>query len=183
VHTILKVSYMQLNRLIVIPMVLVWLAASAAGASDQRRHPGQAGHTDTGAAAFGFAVSLNADNLTVPVGGPIWVTVELRNVSGTLQHATAGARANFDFVIVGRGSARAVPRKRDSLFGLDSIGGPALGWPVPADTSIFLPFRLDQMYTFAQPGTYEIRVVRSEVLVNGSVVHLPASNQISLTLI
>ena len=62
-------------------------------ASEDQRHVSHAHQTATGPSAYGFALSLSPSSVSVTRGQPIWVTLEVRNVSGGLAIPKAnGAR-------------------------------------------------------------------------------------------
>jgi hypothetical protein len=109
-------------------VALLVLVAAGAYSAYQGRSKGPSLHTPAGQPAYGFAVALMADSTSAPVGKPLWVTLELRNVSGTLQYASTFARGDGI--------------KANTTFGLDAISGPLIGKPVPAATSMFLKFDL-----------------------------------------
>jgi hypothetical protein len=144
---------------------------------------GTAKITPAGAPLDGFAVALSADSSIVAFGQPTWVTVEVRNVSDTLQHTYVGSRnGGFDFRIIEQRSGKAVPRNEQSTFGLDSVGGPFLGMPVPANHSVFLKFDLQSLYEFGERGNYTVQVSAAHIAVNGHRVTMPPSNQITVQL-
>jgi hypothetical protein len=133
---------------------------------------------------YGFASSLTSDSATAPRVGPMWVTVEIRNVSGTTQYAQIPPRTGaFEFTIADQATGKVVQRNLNSTFGLDDVGGPPEGRPISANTSIYLRFRLDRLYRFTGPGVYTVRATTLRVLVNGRHVLLPPSNAITVSVV
>lgn len=101
----------------------------------------------------GFAVSLAPTVSTMQLGSPIIVTVEIRNVSGSVQQASVGSRiASFTFDIVDTVGNERVARNVHTTFGIDALGGPKNGRPWGAGRAVFLPFRLDLLYNFKKTG-------------------------------
>lgn len=144
---------------------------------------GTARNTPAGTPLDGFAVALSTDSSVVAFGQAIWVTVEIRNIRGTLQHAYVGSRnGGYDFRIIEQRTGKTVPRNEQSTFGLDSVGGPFLGNPVPPNRSVFLKFDLDSLYAFSERGIYTVQVNAAHITVNGHAVTMPPSNQITLQL-
>jgi len=151
-------------------------------AAQNDRFTGPATHSQTGVAKYGFALALTAEASSVPLGTPIWVTVEIRNVSGGTEYASAESRAGgYDFTIVNSATGKSVPRNLRSTFGLDAISVSMRGRTVPANTSFYSKFRLDELYEFTERGTYTVEVTTARLRVNGQNVQMGPSNKISIT--
>ena len=165
--------------------VVLSLSAALVGpgaAQPSERFAGPSQRTSTGAAADGFSLALITDTPKVQLGAPIWVTLEIRNVTRTTQYAWAGSRhAGFAFTIIDVASGKSLQRNPYSTFGLDSIGGPFQGMAIPTGTSIYLKFRLDSLYEFSRAGTYSVRATKAQIVVNGREVLMPPSNAVMIT--
>jgi hypothetical protein len=143
---------------------------------------GAAGHGPTGAPVDGFALSLTRQQSSVHLGGPIWVAVEVRNVSGKMQDAWFGSRhSSYAFMVVNRDSKAIMPRKHNT-FGLVTFSGPPNGHPVYPGDSLYGQFRLDLLYDITAPGTYSIQVSDGRPAINGKALHLQ-SNTITITIL
>lgn len=136
-------------------------------------YEGAAAASPTGAAVDGFAIALSADEPTSPLSGPIWVTVELRNVSGHTQAVGFGPRCcSYYFAIVNNETGAVVPREKYSTFGSD----PFLGFSqVQANNSIYGRLRLDLLYHFTQAGTYSVRVDHGQPSIGGKGIILQSN--------
>ena len=175
---------MMMYRTCVTGLVVLLLALSPYNA-DVGRSKGPSSHTPAGSPAHGFALALTADNSAVALGQPVWITLEVRNVTGMLQYASTFARGDseaFQFSVVNSSSHQVAARNPKSAFGSDSIGGPMSGLPVPATNSMFLKFQINELYEMPQAGTYVVRLENMRLRVNGRIVSMPASNSVSVTL-
>jgi hypothetical protein len=144
---------------------------------------GASAQTPAGKPVDGFALSLTTQKQTVHLGSPILVTVELRNVSGTVQDAMFGSRHyGYDFSVRNISTGKLVPANPNNSFGLDPFNGEGRGWPVSPNTSIYTPFRLDLLYSFTEPGACTVQVIRGQNVVNGKPVSLQ-SNEITITVL
>jgi hypothetical protein len=165
-------------------ILILLLVAAAPYNADPGRYKGPSQHTVTGPQAHGFALALTADSSTVTAGQPLWVTLEIRNISGSRQYASTFARGDgqsFLFSIVNQATHLQAPFERHGTFGADSIGGPLIGKPIPAGTSMFLKFDLSDLYNIARTGKYIIRAAAVRMRVNGQIVTMPSSNTITVT--
>jgi hypothetical protein len=162
------------------------LTAPQPGLPQQRElYWGAAGRSATGPAYDGFALSLTADATTVHLGAPIWVTVELRNVSGRTESASFGSRhAGYYFTVINKQTGAITPRDPSAVFGLDSVRGqpPGSGPIVPANVSFYGRFRLDILYPVKTAGSYSVQVTRGLPIVNYKSA-LMKSNAITITIL
>lgn len=161
------------------------LLAMAPYNADIGRSKGPSNHTPTGPQAHGFALALTTDQSVVAIGQPVWVTLEIRNVTGTLQYASTFARGDsdaFQFSVINTSINHSAPLNPHNTFGADSIGGPMIGLPVPANTSVFLKFRINELYEMPTSGTYVIRAKGVRLRINGQIVSMPGSNSVNVTL-
>jgi hypothetical protein len=170
-------------------LIFAALTAPAAGASPDSQQPedglygARSGHGPTGASAAGFALSLTARANPVHLGTPIWVTVEVRNTSGAIQSAWFGSRhSSYVFTITSQSTGAIVPPNPHNAFGLDMVTWPYGGRPIDPGTSLYLPCRLDLLYTFTESGTYSVKVTDGEPAIDGKSVKLQ-SNAIAVTIL
>lgn len=175
-------------RKILALLIFAALMAPAAGASPDSQQPenglygAPSGGGPTGASSGGFALSLTARANPVHLGRPIWVTVEVRNTSGAIQNAWFGSRhSSYAFTITNQSSGAIVPSNPHNAFGLEMVTWPG-GRPIDPGASLYLPCRLDLLYTFTEPGTYSVKVTDGEPVVNGKPVKLQ-SNAITITVL
>ena len=138
---------------------------------------GEIADTRAGSVSHGFALSLTADWASAELGRPIFVKVELRNVSGRPQIAAFGSsRSDYEFVIVNaQTGARAL---RDPKGWLRIPAGSSESRLYP-DSSLYATFSLTDLYRFSESGTYSVRVVGHPV-INGQRVTLE-SNPVQVT--
>lgn len=166
---------------LLVPLILVTTLAAQPGLANLQRelYGGPSGQTPSGPQRGGFALSLSRGDATAHLGGPIWVTVELRNVSGRTEGAFFGSRnPNYQFAIVNQRTGQQVPRV-NSAFGLDASSGPPNGHLIYAGTSLYGKFRLDELYKFTEPGKYSVRVQQGVPIINGQALQL-GSNSITI---
>lgn len=169
-----------MSRIVVILGAILLLSLQPCSSQQQGIYTGPSRTLPAGAASDGFAISLGPASLVARLGDPIRLYVELRNVSGKLQYAYLRSRnRSYDFEVV-KDNGTLVSRNDASGFGLDAFSGPSQGRPVPAGDSIFGEFRLDELYNFAQPGDYSVRVSQARPNINGQIVTLRPSNSIRL---
>lgn len=168
--------------LIAMMSMLLLLGAGPYNA-DQGRYKGPARDTASGAAADGFALALTSDATSVQLGQPVWVTLEIRNVTKSLQYASTRARGDgsYVFTIVNETTRHSASLNTNSAFGQDVIGGPLLGRPVPANSSFYLRFDLSQLYNIYDRGAYLIRLDATQLKINGRWIVMPPSNAIRIT--
>ena len=127
-------------------------------------HNGPSGSGLSGAPVGGYALSLSADAPVVPLGSPIWVTVELRPVSGDTMRVLYGSRhSSYQFTIVRRSDGGVAPPVPND-FGVATISGPVCGRVLPAGHSLFGRFQLGEMYAITRPGKYSVTVVGRPVI-------------------
>jgi hypothetical protein len=181
-------------RLLLVMTLLTSLVTNRPCAADQlsERYTEAAGRSVAGAAMLGFALSLTSDNATAALDGPIWVTLEIRNVSGGTEYAQFPPRGGFVFTIVNEATGKIVPFNPLSTFGLDSVGGPAEGRPVPPRSSMYLRFLLDKQYSFTDRGTYSVTVTTAHLNIKSARANYPyhaqhvslhPSNTITITVV
>lgn len=172
-------------RAILVSALFPLLVAVGPYNADPGRYKAPSGHSETGPVAYGFALSLTSDQSATRLGQPIWVTLEIRNVANKMQYASTLARGDgtYQFSIVDRETHRAALVNQHSLFGLDVIGGPLPGRPVPANTSVYLRFDLNEMYRVTNAGKYTVRLERSRLKINGRWYAMPPSNEIQVTIL
>lgn len=103
-------------------------------------------HEPAGAAFGSLALSLRPEKIAVHLGDPLWVTAELRNVSGRTQRIYDRA---VSFTIVARKTAQYVPPDPDV-----NSGAPVATLKLAPRTSTYTRFRLDTSYQLRAPGTY-----------------------------
>jgi hypothetical protein len=165
-------------------LVLVLTATQPSLSQTQRElYEGAAGQTAIGPPYEGFALSLTADTPTVHLGAPIWVTVELRNISGRDGTAQFGPRfGGYYFTVINQTTHAVVKRDPNALFGLDSIRGTDRGPIIPANVSFYGKFRLDILYPITQPGPYSVQVTRGQPIIDNKLAVLQ-SNSISITVL
>jgi hypothetical protein len=170
----------------VIAILVLAAAVSSAAASPQTvlqlessPYGGPAGRGPTGPPRGGFLLSLTALNGSTRTGSPIWVTVEVRNISGVEQDISYGARYYYEFTIVNTKTGIKMPHNPNGSFGLD----PFLGFrPLPPNTSMYGGFRLDILYQVTDPGTYSVQVAKGPISVSGRSLILQ-SNTITITVL
>jgi hypothetical protein len=169
-------------------LIFAALMAPAAGASPDSPQPenglygAPSGLGPTGTPSGGFALSLTARANPVDLGRPIWVTVEVRNTSGAIQNAWFGSRhSSYAFTITNQSTGAIVPSNPHNTFGLEMVTWPG-GRPIYPDASLYLPCRLDLLYTFTEPGTYSVKVTDGKPVINGKAVKLQ-SNAITITIL
>lgn len=138
------------------------------------------GDSPTGAPSHGFVISLTTDVSSAPLGAPLTVTVELRNVSGRPQYAFFGSRdPSYDFAIrnptTGQILASPHPHARNTTTA--GLWKSSLVYP---GTSVYGTFRLDSLYRFPRAGTYKVSVA-GHPIINGVPVTL-RSNTIAITI-
>src|SRR5579863_830964 len=134
-----------------------------------------------GRASNGFALSLTNDGPNNTLGGPILVTVELRNISGQTQDAFFGSpTSDYHFTIVNRQTGELLEREPQATSQGDLESNPWDSRPVHSDTSLYSRFELNQLYRFAEGETYTIRVTGRPV-INGQRVTLE-SNPVEVAL-
>jgi hypothetical protein len=131
-----------------------------------------------GASKAGFAVALSARASSVTLGQPVWVTVEVRNVSGREQNASYGGISSYRFSIVRKETGETIERNDKTFAWFGTVGGPRLGYPAAAGGAMYRQCRLDDLYKIREPGTYQINVVARAVNINGTYMALPESNAI-----
>lgn len=170
-------------------LILAALMAPAAGASpgsqqaENGLYSAPSGHGPTGAPHAGFALSLIARANPVHLGMPIWVIVEVRNTSGAVQNASFGSRhSSYAFTITSQSTGAIVPPNPNNTFGLETVTWPYGGRPIDPGSSLYLPCRLDLLYTFTEPGIYSVKVTDGEPGINGKAVKLQ-SNAITITIL
>jgi hypothetical protein len=173
-----------MRSLLIITQVLILVCGfSPCSAQPNERYSGTAGRGPSGPNLQGFALALAADSPNVRMGDPVWVTLELRNISGSLGHASVGSRNDdYEFTIVNRATGETVARNPHPRWGNDSIGGGLLGFGVPAGTSVYLRFKLDALYEFTGPGTYSVQVTGTHLTVGGHPANLHPSNTVLITM-
>jgi hypothetical protein len=112
----------------------------------------------TGAVLDGLALSLTPSTLTVHLGDPMWVTVELRNVSRKIERiyydvllgkTFTVSSTGYSFTVVDRKTARYVPTDPEA-----STEVPVATHQLAPKKSVYVRFRLDTSYQFRTPGTY-----------------------------
>jgi hypothetical protein len=144
----------------------------------------------TGAVLDGFALSLTPSKLTVHLGDPLWVTLELRNVSGKMQRiyynvmlgkTSTISSTGYSFTIVDRKTARYVPTDPET-----STDVPVTMHQLAPNTSVYLRYRLDTSYQFRTPGAYSAiinNMVSSNEGENYFVRATLQSNPIAITVL
>jgi hypothetical protein len=166
----MRKEYLRMRNIAVLAALLAPLLAVYSGLaqSQPELYLAASGRAPTGPVYDGFALSLTSSGAPIQLGSPIWVTVELRNVSGQMQGALFGPRYyGYAFAIVDRSDGSAVSRNPNAVFGLDSMSGPANGHPISAGTSLYGKFRLDLLYNFTKPGVYTVQVIKGVPKLNG----------------
>jgi hypothetical protein len=183
-----------MGRLAAATLLVSLFAAVPCGAQQNEPYVAPATNTPAGAATSGFALALAVDQSKVPFDYPgmgtiIWVTMEIRNVSGTTMHANVFARSlyqffnsAYQFTVINTRTGALVPTNPKASFSRDSVGGPGVGRALSPNTSIFLKFRLDDLYNFSEPGIYSVRVTTAPLIVSGHLVSLPPSNPVTIDL-
>jgi len=135
-------------------------------------------HAAAGQAVRGFALSIRSDAATFRLGGPISVTVELRNVSRRLQHAMFGSlHSTYDFRIKDERTGAIVPANPSNRFGAFAGSVSTIGPGVSPGRSFYGDARLDLLYSFTEPGTYYVTATRGHG--RGAL----ESNQIRITVL
>jgi hypothetical protein len=163
--------------------VLVLATMQPCFSDEPERYSGGAASSPTGPPFDGFALSLTANTTTAHLNAPIWVTVELRNISGREERAQFGSRfGGYYFAVVNKNTHAVVKRDPNAVFGLDSVRGTSRGPIVPANTSFYGKFRLDLLYAIAQPGVYSVQVTRGLPIINNKAAVLQ-SNAIMITVL
>ena len=145
-------------------------------------HPDYApyGNNSNGLAAGGFVMSLIAVSPTVHLHGPIQVMVEVKNISAKPHAAWMGPRSEYQFRIVQTATGAVVPPNPHSALGHETEVGHLIG--IPPNEFMFDLFYLDEMYSFAAPGTYLVQVVKSGAKLDDAIPP-PKSNTIEITVL
>lgn len=145
---------------------------------------GEASHAANATACDScVALGLHTDDPVVPFNAPVWVRIDIRNLSGALQQGAVGPGSGYDFRIVGHTSHRPVPRLRNSTTAYDYLRSfLASSYMKEAGTLASVGFQLDQMYDFGRPGTYDVTGTGGSLRIKGNSVILPPSNTITITL-
>jgi hypothetical protein len=116
-----------------------------------------------GPTKFGLAVGLSSASSTYHVNQPISVAIEIRNVSGKMQHLRLGFRQDsYDFSVVDKTTGKVVPRDPSAAI-LESIGGSSFGSPLPPGMSRIVSIPLSDLYKMDRPGDYAVAVSASRV--------------------
>lgn len=147
-------------------LFLALFAATRPCLADPPMHWDQSSNGTAGPTVEGFAVSLTSDAATVKVGAPIWVTLEVKNVSGQVQTVGGLGSRHYccQFTITNVKTGSVVPSDPDNPFGMgDLIMGPLCGRPHAASQSLYAKFRLDVLYRFTEPGTYTVQATRVQL--------------------
>jgi hypothetical protein len=110
-----------------------------------------------------LALSLHSSAAAYRLDHPVIVTVEIRNISGHVEHMLLESRDSaYDFSVIDVSSGDRLPR-RASRTQLDSVGGPSSGRPLPAGRSYFVNIDLNDLYGINHPGTYEVTLLSASV--------------------
>lgn len=132
----------------------------------------------------GFTIALSTETTTVNLHDPIWVTVQITNVSGVPQEAWFGPRFLYQFQIVENETGSVVASNPWNRFGYDPYMGRE--YMVAPGDSMSGRFRLDLMYEFKAPGVYTIKVTKIGAIGNAMkllVLHPMPSNTITITVL
>jgi hypothetical protein len=167
-------------------LVTLWALAPATSIPQEQPnssegYSGPRSTTPLGSPKDGFALSLTAKSTVVHLGSPIWVTVEVRNLTGKAQPFQYGSRhSSYTFRIVNT-KTKTAAAPRENGFGLASISGP-FGRLVAPTLSLYGDFRLDLLYNITEPGNYSIQVTNGMPILNGQDLQL-ISNAINMTIL
>lgn len=132
--------------------------------------PNPAGHSPTGATVDGFALSLSSDGTTVPLGVPVSLTLEVRNVSGHPKATSFASRqAVYALTIFNQNTGET------ALQQWGPAGAAPTTFQFPADTSLEIRYgvigRL-MMNWFPTPGNYFLQATVARPAPNGGSVFL-----------
>jgi len=137
---------------------------------------GPSEHSPTGPAVDGFALSLRPEASTFHLGSPIWVTLEVRNVSGEPLAVLPVLRDDWDvccgFTVISRKTGAVVPAGPNMDFGDGAYSGPGVGRPLSPGKSEYARFPLGVLYRFVEPGTYSVQVTKGQLAIHYKVVML-----------
>jgi hypothetical protein len=131
----------------------------------------------------GFVLSLQSEGLQSRLGSPIWVTVELRNLTGKDQKGMDfnSLYSGYDFAIRNLKTGQLVPRNKHTLFGTQG-GSMSTTWDVAPGNSLYGRFRLDLLYNFTAPGTYLVQVISGHPVIHNRIVTMQ-SNKITIAVL
>jgi hypothetical protein len=120
--------------------------------------------TPAGLPQVGLALSLAGDS-SVHFGDPIYVELEMRNVSDEQASASLGLVADDDFSIVDRDTGEAVTRVPGPPSLRAATGLLAGGLTLLPRRSSYWRIRLDELYQITKPGTYSVQVTTKPIHV------------------
>lgn len=139
-------------------------------------YEGPPAETAAGPASHGFALALTVDSSGNDLSAPLVATVELRNVSGRVQHAFFGSRRHdYAFQIINRQTGQVVPRDPNATVPGEVASEPWNSRPIYPDTSLYSSFWLGRLYRITEGGTYAVRVI-GHPIINGARVTLESSS-------
>lgn len=140
------------------------------------------GEGPAGPASHGFALGLNADWLKTDLGAPLFIKVELRNVSGRPRGASFGSpSSDYHFQVVNKQTGAVVARAPTSTITEAANRSGAPYHHVDPDTSLYSSFWLNKLFSFTQGGTYSVRVT-GHPTIDGQRVTVE-SNPIDVTFV
>jgi hypothetical protein len=120
--------------------------------------------TPAGVPQVGLALSLTS-NSSVHFGDPVYVELEMRNVSDEQASASLGLAADDDFSIVNRDTGEAVTRVPGPPNLRAATGFLAGGLTLLPRRSSYWRIRLDELYQITKPGTYSVQVTTKSMHV------------------
>jgi hypothetical protein len=115
--------------------------------------------TPAGSPQVGLALSLTGDS-SVHFGDPIYVKLEMRNVSDQQASASLGVVAGDDFSIVDRDTRESIARVPGPLNLRAATGLVGGGVTLLPRRSMYWRIRLDELYQITKPGTYSVQVTK-----------------------
>jgi hypothetical protein len=118
----------------------------------------------SGVPQVGLALSLTGDS-SVHFGDPVYVDLEMRNVSDEQASASLGPVADDDFSIIDRDTGEAVTRVPGGLNLRAATGFLAGGLTLLPRRSLCWRIRLDDLYQIKKPGTYSVQVTTKPIHV------------------
>jgi hypothetical protein len=167
-----------------IALVVVVLACVLSASADQTPdYRGPAGTSPTGPPQSGFALSIEPDSAAYFLGTPMWITVEVRNVSGRDQGGELSSlHSDFEFLIKNSVTGAVVAYNRDNVFGIGHGSYFRGGLPIPKNTSMYARLPLGLLYSFKWPGLYAVQVVKGRPMIHDKPLALK-SNIITITVL